>query len=302
VKLAQFRADDLKRAIEIYLETAWGTTPCPRLPKLPVTDGLRVDALLPPKLPGVFRHEPARPPEKIVDEYTLQLGNQRYGLMKLVLGEHLIVGEYFLSVDTHDWMFKPDAADPEEQRAWEETLRYNADLKEKIEKRWNEAKLPTLHDLRTFLSTSQVCPATRRGLRILIVDDDRVAAETLAAFLDSRGFDSDVAHDGVEGLEKADATRHQLVIMDVDMPRKTGLEATAELKADPARAAIPVLLSSKRPLQRTAANAANGPFELLVKPPAGANAFLVKPFQADVLLYFVESLLKPSGTGSSPGA
>jgi hypothetical protein len=144
VKLAQFRADDLKRAIEIYLEEAWGATPCPRLPKLPDTEGLRVDALLPPKLPGIFRHEPARPPEKIVDEYTLQLGNQRYGLMKLVLGEHLIVGEYFLSVDTHDWMFKPDASDPDEQRAWEETLRYNAGLKERVERRWNEAKLPTL--------------------------------------------------------------------------------------------------------------------------------------------------------------
>ncbi len=144
--------------------------------------------------------------------------------------------------------------------------------------------------------------AERRGLRILIVDDDRVAAETLAAFLDSRGFDSDVAYDGVEGLVKADARRHQLVIMDVDMPRKTGLEATAELKADPSRAALPVLLSSKRPLHRAGANSSNDPFELLVKPPAGANAFLVKPFQADVLLYFVESLLKSSGSGASPGA
>jgi len=103
VKLAQLTADDLKRAIEIYLEEAWGTTPCPRIPKLPDSKGLLVDVLLPPKLEGVFRHEPARPPEKIVDEYTLQLGNRRYGLMKLVLGEHLIVGDVALcQIDSLD--------------------------------------------------------------------------------------------------------------------------------------------------------------------------------------------------------
>jgi CheY-like chemotaxis protein len=302
VKLAQFLADDLKRAIAIYLEEAWGATPCPRLPKLPEVKGETVDALLPPKLAGVFRHEPARPPEKIVDEYTLQLGNERYGLMKLVLGEHLIVGEYFLSVDTHDWMFKPDDSDPAEQRAWEETLQYNAALKERIERRWNEAHLPTLHDLRTYLSSSQVCAVKKRERRILIVDDDRIAAQTLAAFLESRGFDYDLAYDGGEGLALADPARHHLVIMDIDMPVKTGLEATAELKADPRRQSIPVLLSSKRPLQKPAAPNAAFPFEIVVKPPAGANAFLVKPFQADVLLYFIESLLKPAGNGGSPDA
>jgi len=300
VKLAQFLAEDLKRAIAIYVEEAFGTAPCPRLPKLPDAGGQTVDALLPPKLKGLFRHEPARPPEKIVDEYTLQLGNARYGLMKLVLGEHLIVGEYFLSVDTHDWMFKPDDSDPAEQREWEETLRYNAALKERIERRWNEAKLPTLHDLRTYLSSSQVCAVRKREQRILVVDDDRIAAQTLAAFLESRGFDFDLAHDGAQALALADPARHQLVIMDVDMPVKTGLEATAELKADPRRSSIPVLLSSKRPLQKPAAQNAESPFEIVVKPPAGANAFLVKPFQADVLLYFIESLLKPAGNGGSP--
>jgi CheY-like chemotaxis protein len=302
VKLAQFLADDLKRAIAIYVEEAYGSAACPRLPKLPDVAGQTVDALLPPKQKGLFRHEPARPPEKIVDEYTLQLGNARYGLMKLVLGEHLIVGEYFLSVDTHDWMFKPDDSDPAEKRAWEETLQYNAALKERIEKRWNEAHLPTLHDLRTYLSTSQVCAVRKREQRILLVDDDRIAAQTLAAFLESRGFDYDLAHDGEEALARADPARHQLVIMDVDMPVKTGLEATAELKADPRRSSIPVLLSSKRPLEKPAAPNAESPFEIVVKPPAGANAFLVKPFQADVLLYFIESLLKPAGDGAPPAA
>ena len=52
MKLAQFLAEDLKRAIAIYVEEAFGTAPCPRLPKLPDAAGQTVEALLPPKLDG----------------------------------------------------------------------------------------------------------------------------------------------------------------------------------------------------------------------------------------------------------
>ena len=198
-------------------------------------------------------------------------------------------------------MFKPDDSDPAEQREWEETLHYNAALKERIERRWNEAHLPTLHDLRTYLSSSQVCAVRKREQRILIVDDDRIAAQTLAAFLESRGFDYDLAYDGVEGLALADAARHHLVIMDIDMPVKTGLEATAELKADPRRQVDP----GAALVEAAAPEAGSGERELPVRnrgQTAGRrDAFLVKPFQADVLLYFIESLLKPAGNGGSPG-
>ena len=156
-------------------------------------------------------------------------------------------------------------------RAW------NRRLKERVERRWNAANLPTLLDLVTHLSEGQVCAVERQPYRILAVDDDRIALETLKAFLDARGFDVDHAHDGVEALERADPRRHQLIILDVDMPRMNGLDACAALKADPARAAIPILLSSQRPLGDL--------------PPAGANAFLIKPFHADLLIYMVRMLL-----------
>jgi CheY-like chemotaxis protein len=298
VKLSEFLAADLKRAIEIYLDTAWGPAQAKaRMPKLPDVAGLTVDALLPPKL-KLFEHqeperlaaprpgEPIVPKDeaerqklrkRLVDQYALRLGNPRYAFMKLVLGEHLIVGEYFLSVDTHEWMLTADATDPEEVAQFADLRAFNADLKRRIEERWAEAKLPTLRDLQTFLSSSQQCAVKPRNQRILVVDDDAVAAQTLAAFLGSRGFEVELASDGVEALERANAGRHQLLILDVDMPRKDGLTACAALKADLARAKIPVLLSSLRPLGD--------------QPPAGANAFLVKPFQADALLWFIESLL-----------
>ncbi len=297
MKLSEFQADDLKRAIELYLELAYGSGAGARMPKLPETAGRPVEALLPPAFKLFEHQEPARlePPKpgepivpkddaerqklrkRLVDQYALRLGNPRYAFMKLVLGEHLIVGEYFLSVDTHEWMLSADPANPKEVAEFAELRAFNGELKRRIEERWNEAKLPTLRDLQTYLSNSQVCALKPRGQRILVVDDDEIAAETLAAFLGSRGFEVELARDGVEAVERADASRHHLLILDVDMPRKDGLAACAELKADPARRRLPVLLSSLRPLGD--------------QPPAGANAFLVKPFQADALLYFIESLL-----------
>jgi CheY-like chemotaxis protein len=301
VKLSEFLAEDLKRAIELYLDVAWGPAAGSKMPKLPDAQALKgrnAEALLPPAF-KLFTHEPperVEPPKpgesilpeseaekqklrmRLVDQYTLRLGNPRYAFMKLVLGEHLIVGEYFLSVDTHEWMLTADPTNHAEVAEFAELRAFNADLKRHIEERWTAAKLPTLKDLTSFLSSSQMCAVKSREQRILVVDDDEVAAETLAAFLGSRGFDVELARDGVEALERADPSRHQLLILDVDMPRKDGLTACAELKADPARREIPVLLSSLRPLGD--------------QPPAGANAFLVKPFQADALLYFIESLLR----------
>jgi CheY-like chemotaxis protein len=263
------------------------------MPALPADLSGSVETLLPPAH-GLFTHEPPprlepfdpdAPPDparrnaaRMVDQYTIRLGNPRYPFMKLVLGEHLIAGEYFLSVDTHEWMFQPELEDPAEADEIARLLAFNAELKGRIERRWNEARLPTLRDLETWLSSSQMCPVVMREEVILVVDDDHVAARALAALLASRGFPVDLAHDGEEALARADAARHRLVILDIDMPKKNGLVVCRTLKADPARASIPVLLSSQRPVGD--------------RPPAGASSFLMKPFHADVLLYFIEVLLR----------
>lgn len=294
MKLSEIPAAAVARAIEIYLEIAWGDEAAARRPKLPPIDGQSVALLLAPEL-GLFKHEPPKrvepldpelPPEKqrklplerLVDQYLLQLGNPRFPLMKLVLGEQLIMGEYFLQVDTHEWMFEPDPRDAEEVRTFAELQAYNAQLKQRIEERWNAEGLPTLLDLVTHLTEGQQCAVKRKEKRILVVDDDRFAGETLAAFLGSRGYDVDLERDGEAGLAAADPARHHLIILDCDMPKLTGQEVCARLQQDPLRSAIPVLLSSLRPLGD--------------KPPAGAKAFLIKPFQADVLLYFIEALVR----------
>jgi CheY-like chemotaxis protein len=295
VKLAEFPASAVKRAIEIYLEIAFGPEEVAgRMPALPPLEGRSIEVLLDPAL-KLFRHEPPKratsfdpllttadraklPLERCVDQFLLELGNPRYPLMKLVVGEHLIIGEYFLQVDTHEWIFTPDPRDQDEVANFALMKAYNADLKRRIEERWNAEGLPTLLDLFTHLTEGQQCAVKRRGQRVLVVDDDVFAGKALAAFLGSRGFDVDVALDGEEGLARADAGRHQLLILDCDMPRLTGPEVCAALRVDPQRSRIPVLLSSLAPIGD--------------RPPPGATAFLIKPFQADVLLYFVDALVR----------
>jgi CheY-like chemotaxis protein len=59
---------------------------------------------------------------------------------------------------------------------------------------------------------------------VLIVDDERIIADTLATILSRSGFSTMTAYDGLEGLKIAKTTRPDLVISDVVMPRMTGVE------------------------------------------------------------------------------
>jgi two-component system response regulator HydG len=70
--------------------------------------------------------------------------------------------------------------------------------------------------------------------RIIIVDDDRDLAESLADLLEARGFEVELAHSGEEGVAKYRRQPFDLVFMDVQMPGMNGLDAFLEMrKADP---------------------------------------------------------------------
>lgn len=71
-------------------------------------------------------------------------------------------------------------------------------------------------------------PAKRK---ILVVDDEHAVADTLAALLKHHGFDVYVAYSGTEALELAFQIKPDLVISDVMMPGKDGIEVAIVLKA-----------------------------------------------------------------------
>jgi PAS domain S-box-containing protein len=70
--------------------------------------------------------------------------------------------------------------------------------------------------------------------RVLVVDDNVDAAESLAALLELDGHETRVAHDGDAALEQARAFRPEIVFLDIGMPGKDGYEVARELRRDPA--------------------------------------------------------------------
>jgi len=71
------------------------------------------------------------------------------------------------------------------------------------------------------------------GLRVLIVDDNRDAAETLAMLLELLGHDIRLAHDGVQALEVADEFHPHAVLLDIGMPRLDGYAVCSRLRTQP---------------------------------------------------------------------
>jgi CheY-like chemotaxis protein len=76
---------------------------------------------------------------------------------------------------------------------------------------------------------------------ILVVDDEPDVRMLLRLFFERRGYAVCLARDGEEAIEVARQQRPSLVVMDIQMPRKTGIEAVVELRADPRFADTPMV-------------------------------------------------------------
>lgn len=122
----------------------------------------------------------------------------------------------------------------------------------------------------------------RRKPNVLVVDDLEANRELLIARLEALDYVVREARDGVEALEAIDAEEPDLVLLDVDMPRKDGIAVCKELKAHPTRRLIPIIIltASIDPAQRLRGIA------------AGADDYLSKPFDANELLIRTRVLLK----------
>lgn len=80
--------------------------------------------------------------------------------------------------------------------------------------------------------------------RVLVVEDDRFLRRACEASLRQRGFTVLIATDGAEGLQVARAEMPDLILLDMLMPKLTGLEVLRALKADQATRTIPVVILS----------------------------------------------------------
>jgi len=123
--------------------------------------------------------------------------------------------------------------------------------------------------------------------RILIVDDEPAVREALQRSLAFEGYDTQVAVDGADALEKATAYRPDLVVLDIQMPRMDGLTAARRIRG--AGDTTPILMLTARD---TVGDRVTGL-------DAGADDYLVKPFELDELFARVRALLRRSSYAAS---
>jgi CheY-like chemotaxis protein len=77
--------------------------------------------------------------------------------------------------------------------------------------------------------------------RILIVDDNKDAALSLAFLLSAAGYDVVVAHEGLTALEDARRFLPQVILLDIGLPQMDGYEVARRLRADPAFSKVPII-------------------------------------------------------------
>jgi CheY-like chemotaxis protein len=83
--------------------------------------------------------------------------------------------------------------------------------------------------------------------RILLVEDDRTIAEMYAQRLEMQDWDIRVAADGAAAVDAALSTMPDLIVLDIELPIKNGIEVLRELRARPPTMAIPVVVLSNTP-------------------------------------------------------
>lgn len=124
------------------------------------------------------------------------------------------------------------------------------------------------------------------GLRVLVVEDDPSIAIGLRINLESEGYEVHIAEDGERGLELARTIEPHLIVLDVMLPRKNGLEVLHELRTEGRTVPIIILSAKSAEIDKVAG------LEL------GAEDYVAKPFSLAELLARVRGALRRGAAAS----
>ena len=121
-------------------------------------------------------------------------------------------------------------------------------------------------------------------MKILIVEDERLLADSLKTLLEKKGFQVEAVYDGETGEEYAELGVYDLLILDVMMPGLDGFEVARRVRAK--RCGVPILMLTARSALEDRVRGLN----------AGADYYLTKPFDSRELLACINALLRRQGS------
>jgi two-component system phosphate regulon response regulator PhoB len=120
------------------------------------------------------------------------------------------------------------------------------------------------------------------GRKILIIEDENDVADLLALSLRKGGFKVSTAADGASGLQNARDDRPDFVILDLMLPKMSGLEVCRILKSDSATSHIPVLMLTAKAEE----------IDRIVGLEFGADDYVTKPFSPREIMLRIRAILR----------
>ena len=125
-------------------------------------------------------------------------------------------------------------------------------------------------------------------MRILLVEDEAPLRETLGARLKREGYAVDMASDGDEGLYMGREVPFDVAVIDLGLPKMSGMDLVRALRADGKK--FPILILTARTMWQDKVEGLK----------AGADDYLVKPFHVEELLARLNALLRRAAGWSKP--
>jgi len=114
---------------------------------------------------------------------------------------------------------------------------------------------------------------------ILVVDDEQSYRDALSVALQREGFSVDTAADGIEAIERFEASRPALVLLDVMLPKVSGIDVCREIRS---RSRVPIIMVTAR----------NAEIDAVVGLEVGADDYVSKPFRLRELIARVRAALR----------
>jgi two-component system, OmpR family, phosphate regulon response regulator PhoB len=136
----------------------------------------------------------------------------------------------------------------------------------------------------------EVSPMPMAKPRILIIEDERGLTDVLTYNLHREGYETVVAHDGQEGLRKAQTNPPDLILLDLMLPGMDGLEVCRQLRASKQTSRVPILMLTAKGEET----------DQVVGFSVGADDYVTKPFSVKVLVQRIRALQRRADTSAEP--